>query len=83
MMIFFIIAAAIIVILLCREATLHKGDFFERTINTAAQLSSKQVVSYGQDNPFGHEIRVGVDPAVDGTLCGDPLYPMMHPEEYE
>jgi len=78
MMIFFIIAAAIIVILLCREAILHKGNFFEKTLGRAAE---------GGDAAFPEESSHadGLSPpaAVDGTLRGDPLYHIMHLEEYE
>ncbi len=39
MTIFIIIAAAIVVVLLCREAILHKGDFFEKTIMAGRRIS--------------------------------------------
>ena len=84
MMIFFIIAGAIIVILLCREAILHKGDFFERGI--AGGLAEMQRIPYVVDlaaNPHGDSYVQVTDPAVDGTLPGDPLYSIMHLEDHE
>ncbi|RLB36264.1 MAG: hypothetical protein DRH12_16060 [Deltaproteobacteria bacterium] len=76
MMIFFIIAVAIIVILLCREAILHKGNFFEKKI----MASPKRGRSEFLEKPT-HGDGLSPPAALDGTLPGDPLYPAMHPEE--
>ena len=71
MMILFIIAAAIIVILLCREAILHKGNFFEKTIGRALEGEDGDAALF-EERTHGD----GLSPpaALDGTLPGDPLY---------
>ena len=69
MMIFFIIAAAIIVILMCREAILHKGNFFEKTIVASPDKGRSEFL----EEP-SHADALSPPVAVDGTLPGDPLY---------
>jgi len=75
MIIIFIIAAAIIVILLCREAILHKGDFFERAIMAAGQIptgDTDEIEDPDIDRQFSGPL-FGQKELL-GTLPGDPGY---------
>ena len=78
MMIFFIIAAAIVVILMCREAILHKGNFFERTLGRATPPD----VFWEEDDERFRRRSNGEDPAVAGLLPAEPGYDSMHPWEW-
>ena len=57
---------------------MNKGGLFEKTFGRAAE---------GRDAAFPEESSHADGPsppaAVDGTLRGDPLYHIMHLEEYE